>query len=203
MEEDQLHALILEQNAQIAEFLESEGRLQDCAPLMSDPLLAHRLFAKYGFVPETYAIQKAGGPGVNQLERPACGMGNCAGIMTAEKHDSEWRWRCNSRSSGSKCKNVKSVLHQDHMMFESKIEYHHLFSILYCMVLNLGYSTIKRMTGLYGDVVTPYTTYVKEMMTRFVLINYDTPNGKIGGPGMIVEIDETKIAKRKSNTGQL
>lgn len=71
------------------------------------------------------------------------------------------------------------------------------------MVHNLGHAVTVQITGLSGYVVTNYTSMPKEMMMRSVYLKYDTEDGKIGGPGHIVEIDETKIATRKNGVGNI
>lgn len=89
------------------------------------------------------------------------------------------------------------------MTFGAKIPANQLFQVMWGMCVNLNWSHLKDITDLSGEVLTNYTTLIKEVMMRTVYRAYDLPDGKIGGPGEIVEIDETKIAKRKSNTGQI
>ena len=50
------------------------------------------------------------------------------------------------------------------------------------------------MTGCHTWTVTNWLNYLREAVAFDIL---ETDDGKIGGPGRIVEIDETKFGKRK------
>ena len=47
--------------------------------------------------------------------------------------------------------------------------------------------------------VTDWTNYLRETVTADLLFNDD---GQIGGPGIIVEIDESKFGKRKYHVSE-
>ena len=48
--------------------------------------------------------------------------------------------------------------------------------------------------GMNAGTVTDWSNYLREAVTMDILNNDDC---KIGGPGIIVEIDESKFGKRK------
>ena len=218
-----------EQDLLIDAFLESKGLDRDVARIVADASLAKRLFARLGLVGDTLEAQRQGGQ--TSLEAPHChgrfpdgshrpqtpcpGFPACHGIMTSQKKRDKWRWECGKTMPGSpRCKNSMtstpgartSAGAKGSMLFGSKIKENDLFCLIRYFVLGASHTFIKNATGLSSEVITNYTTMIKEVMTNSVLNSYeDLPDepGKIGGPGKIVEIDETKIARRKSGVGHL
>jgi hypothetical protein len=74
-----------------------------------------------------------------------------------------------------------------------------------CEVLYLGYlwlthcthATIMHHTGHSEHTVTSYMVYFRQLVSEMI----DTDDTIIGGPGVVVQIDETKFGKRKYNRG--
>ncbi|KAI5736131.1 hypothetical protein M8J76_000299 [Diaphorina citri] len=54
---------------------------------------------------------------------------------------------------------------------------------------------------LSSHSVTDWASFCREVLLKWQSINVD--NGKIGGPGKVVEIDEAKFGRRKYNRGRI
>eukprot|EP01035_Chromulina_nebulosa_P041900 gene41900-56742_t len=59
-----------------------------------------------------------------------------------------------------------------------------------------GNSRLTQQTGLNKNTITDWWQYCQE------LVAVTLQEHKIGGPGIVVEIDESKFGKRKHNTGK-
>ena len=225
---EQEEAEVALQDEQIATFEASFGSMADAAPFFSDEKLARRYLALYNLWPETEAATNVGVPtaaaephchgrNVDQSHKPQLPCppvgGQCHGIMRREAHHGPagYRYKCNKRINGIKCGKTMAATQgarttsgpKGSMIFGCKIKPNDLFTILFCMIHNLGRTVIRDLTKLSLEVITNFTSMVKESMMQIVFMEYDSEGGMIGGPGMIVEIDETKLARRKSNVGQI
>ena len=65
---------------------------------------------------------------------------------------------------------------------------------LYCWVLEMTHKNISRMTGLSKDTVTHHMAHARQLVATVVEASGDEM--KIGGPGRIVQIDESPQADR-------
>lgn len=101
-------------------------------------------------------------------------------------------FRCNKRS----CRNEVSI---------RKYTFFYGSHLNCCQILYLGYlwlsgtphGVAKTITGHSKQVITRFYSYFRQLVSSTLEIN-DTI---IGGPGIEVQIDESKIAKRKYNRG--
>ncbi|KCZ74571.1 hypothetical protein H311_04462, partial [Anncaliia algerae PRA109] len=55
------------------------------------------------------------------------------------------------------------------------------------------------MVGIQSESVTAWCSHLRELLPD----SLEYSEIKIGGPGIIVEIDETKLGKRKYNRGHV
>ena len=67
----------------------------------------------------------------------------------------------------------------------------------YCWLNNHGHKQIVNQTGCSSNTVTNFTYYFRELVSSTLEIE-DT---LIGGNEIIVEVDETKLGRRKYNKG--
>ena len=78
-----------------------------------------------------------------------------------------------------------------------KIPCNELMNVIYFWLQCAGYTFIKNVTGHFSQFVTNIINNLNEL----VAMNVNEEKLKIGGPGIIVEIDESKLSKRKYNRG--
>ncbi|KCZ81554.1 hypothetical protein H312_01007 [Anncaliia algerae PRA339] len=79
-----------------------------------------------------------------------------------------------------------------------KIKINKLLMLCYLYLLKTPVDGIKKATGLSSATITDWTHYLRQLLGEAV----DEEQTVIGGPGIIVEIDETKMGKRKYNRGR-
>jgi transposase-like protein len=112
----------------------------------------------------------------------------CGGQTT--RH--EKRFRCRRKQ----CRKSASIL-SDSFFAKEKLSVDKALLIGYLWLVRANYSTIKAMTGQASSTVTTYMSFYRSLVSECLL---DTDQ-RIGGEGVIVELDESKFGKRKYNRG--
>lgn len=102
-------------------------------------------------------------------------------------------WRC-----ASVCKKETSILHNT--FFEnSKIEIKNIIKFIYFWSYEIcSFKLIKRELDLHEHAYVDFRSYLREVCSLKLFENSE----KLGGPGKIVEIDESLFTKRKYNVGR-
>jgi hypothetical protein len=79
----------------------------------------------------------------------------------------------------------------------SKMKCNEVFRFGYLWLSGCNHKTIIRMTGHSSLTVIAYIGYYRQLVSS----SLDDEDQVIGGPGIIVEVDESKFGKRKYNRG--
>ena len=100
-------------------------------------------------------------------------------------------WHCNN-----KC-NKKIPIFSGSFFAKNKIKCHDLLRVAYKWLSGQKYTDIVRQVGHSSVTVSSHLRFCREL----VAMDTETEDGVIGGPGMVVEVDESKFGKRKYHRG--
>ena len=103
-------------------------------------------------------------------------------------------YRCNNHH----CRKSISI-YKDSFFAKSHLKCSDIMFIGYCWLCGNNYTSIIRVTGHSSNTITSYMNFFREL----VISTLEDDNHVIGGPGIIVEIDESKFAKRKYHRGRM
>ena len=122
-----------------------------------------------------------------------CLQPNCeaCGTRTSKCNNS---WRCTAK----KCRKSKSIFH-DSFFAGVKIKANELLYMAYLWLAKSTVSSIILQTGHSSRTVTNYIEHLRQLVGSTL----SPIKERIGGHGVIVEMDETKMGKRKYNRGHL
>ena len=119
---------------------------------------------------------------------PFCGSG-CSSAGAKAPH----KMKCNKKSCKRKSSRLKGTIFENNHIGVDKV-----IRIMIYTVAGLSHKQIMNRTGLSNKTVTDWMRYTRDMCVTMI----DEADTIIGGPGVEVEIDESKFAKRKYNKGR-
>lgn len=116
---------------------------------------------------------------------------NCetCGMKTSRYNNS---WKCTTKN----CRKSKSIFHGS-FFSGTKIKANKALYMAYLWLSRCSITSILLQTGHSSETVTNYVGYLRQLVGDTL----SPIKCKIGGPGITVEIDETKMGKRKHNRG--
>lgn len=148
------------------------------------------------FKQEKAAFQYLCNNGVIALQTHCPKCGGLMGIEVRKDKNKEEsrsiRIRCNRKT----CRYVLDYK-KDTIFENSKLGLSHTLMLSYLWLSKVHSVSIKKMTGLSSATVASFLKNIREVVQKDFL----TSKRKIGGPGIVVEIDESKFGKRKYNKG--
>lgn len=109
------------------------------------------------------------------------------------------QWKCTSRS----CQGVKkSVRMRVGNWFQgSRIPFVTALRFIYCWAWELtSMKFCERELGISQETTVDWSAYMREVCAYYLLLK---PERMIGGPGLVVEIDESVFTRRKYNVGRI
>ena len=119
----------------------------------------------------------------------------CPACLDGKLYQSQCKinqWRCNS----NKCQKQISV-YKNSFFGKSKIKSNDLLRICYKWICGEKYSQIIKQTKHSPKSISATTRFCRELISN----NIDEEENLIGGPGIIVEVDEFKFGKVKYEHG--
>jgi hypothetical protein len=115
----------------------------------------------------------------------------CSVCKNAMKIENK-RWRCNKR----KCRYSKSIFHES-LFARAKIGANQVMLLAYFWLAGDSHQTIMNKTKHSQRTVTNFLNDFRDLVSS----DLKEQKQKIGGDGIIIEIDESKFGKRKYHKG--
>lgn len=119
--------------------------------------------------------------------REQCSL--CKKPFHLQKH--QGLWRC------GKCKTSISI-RKDSFFADHKISFSKILLIGYLWLTKVPTTSIITMTGCSSKTICNFQNHFRQLITDTL----EPQDDIIGGEGIVVEIDETKMGKRKYNRGR-
>ena len=130
---------------------------------------------------------------INYNEHKQCSNGHNMTLKPVPKTDGWW-WRCSPKS----CQKTKSI-RAGTFFFESKIL---LWKVL-LLIFNFGFEFLNTTTQVLMGTVSSHTIAAYKRRLRLIILTmFNKRDIKLGGPGRVVEIDESLFIKVKHNRGR-
>ena len=121
---------------------------------------------------------------------PSCG-GNLRPMATKMTDKSRFVVRCRARKCPTPFR--KSIFAYS-VLSHCKFEKNKFVEFAYLWLMGIPAGKMRGILGLQGWVVTNWCNYLREAVASDILMNDEC---QIGGPGIVVEMDESKFGKRK------
>jgi len=115
---------------------------------------------------------------------------SCGGIVRLES--TRGSWRC----SYSACRKEVSI-RRSSFFGKSRLPLRKILLIAYLWLNRVPQTSAVMMTGCSSGTITDYYGHLRQLAAD----SLDEVDCKVGGPGIIVEVDESKFGKRKYNRG--
>jgi hypothetical protein len=119
----------------------------------------------------------------NTLSVPIC---HCMIPMSRRLTGSGYIYRCR------RC-NVSRSIMKDTLFGSCRLPINQTLLVMWAFAMGLGYQTTFQLSGLSGSTVSRWLLQLRQLVTQMVA----QTDCRIGGEGVVVQIDESKFGKRK------
>lgn len=123
-------------------------------------------------------------------EHRKCPVNKCRKVMVIVFDRTSFR--CPSKS----CRKELSIF-KNSFFSSSNLEVRKILEIAYLYLFHMPIKFIITSTGVYSESICAWTSFIRQACADAI----DYEHVRIGGMGVIVEIDETKLGKRKYHRG--
>ena len=130
--------------------------------------------------------------------RRACDSCDNADMGLFSRRDNDWFFKCNKRGIEKQCQRMVSFK-TDTFFAKSKLNLKQLMHVIYAFTEDLPNSWVERNVGLSHTTVVDWYSFLREVCMQAK--EDGLLETKIGGTGVVVEIDESKFVKRKHHRG--
>jgi len=97
-----------------------------------------------------------------------------------------------------KCRMTQSI-RKGSFFEEARLSVKDVLHVTFCWAAKVPVRSASAITGVHEKSVSQWYIFLKELCSKDLLNN---PNYVFGGPGVVVQIDESLVAKRKYNVGR-
>jgi hypothetical protein len=129
---------------------------------------------------------------VNYNDLKQCENGHNMDLKKNNKTNGWW-WRCSPKG----CQKTKSI-RLGTFFFENKIQLWQVLILIFNFAFEFLNTKVSQLVGVSADTIAAY----KRRLRLIILTMFNKNDIKIGGPGKIVEIDESLFIKVKHNRGR-
>lgn len=133
------------------------------------------------------------------LKCPSCKSGEKIVLINCKTSIDECSYKCNNKIRGQRTEiycHTKFSVRSNTWFYGSKMHVSELFKFCYLYWHNYQQSDIIRELGISNKTSVKYAKFCRKIAIDLATINPSAE--KIGGPGKVVEIDESVMEKRKS-----
>jgi hypothetical protein len=128
------------------------------------------------------------------------GTCECGGVLNLrQKTNQKWGFVFQCTKSRSICGKSYSMLHGT-WFGRSHLPIHDQILLIYCFCIEVKSHQLEKMFGISCHVAADWQSYFRDIAAIYMS---EVVIEKIGGIGQVVEIDETKIFRRKNHQGRL